>query len=42
MTESKKIKMRVSFGYENQKVGNINKLTYILAKYDVEGTFYGF
>jgi hypothetical protein len=34
--------MRVSFGYEDQKIGIINKLTYLLAKYDLEGNFLGF
>ena len=34
--------MRVSFGYENKQIGIINKLTYVLAKYDLEGNFLGF
>ena len=42
MFESKRVKMRVSFGYENTKIGIINKLTYKLAKFDIEGNFYGF
>jgi hypothetical protein len=40
--QSKRVKMRVSFGYENKAIGIINKLTYKLAKYDLEGNFYGF
>ena len=42
MYQSKRVKMRVSFGYENEKIGIINKLTYKLAKFDLEGNFYGF
>lgn len=34
--------MRVSFGYENKDIGIINKMTYKLAKYDLEGNFHGF
>lgn len=34
--------MRVSFGYENQAIGIMNKLSFKLAKYDLEGNFYGF
>lgn len=34
--------MRVSFGYENKDIGIINKLTYKLAKFNLEGNFLGF
>lgn len=42
LSESKRVKFRVSFGYENPKIGILNKLTYKLAMYDLEGNFYGF
>ena len=32
----------MSFGYENEKIGILNKLSYKLAKFDLEGNFYGF
>lgn len=38
----KKIKMRVSFGFENKDIGVIRNLTYVLAKYDFYGNFLGF
>lgn len=42
MTLAKRVKLRVSFGYENNKIGILNKLKYKLAKYSLEGDFLGF
>ena len=42
MNEAKRVKQRVSFGYENQRIGIVNKLTYKLARFDLLGNFYGF
>lgn len=42
LTQSKRVKFRVSFGYENEKIGIVNKLNYKLAKFDLEGNFLGF
>lgn len=42
MNEPKRVKQRVSFGYENKKIGIVNKLTYKLARFDLLGKFYGF
>lgn len=37
LTQSQRLKFRVSFGYENSKIGILNTLTYILAKFTLEG-----
>ena len=42
MNEAKRVKLRVSFGYENLRIGIISKLTYQLARFDLLGNFYGF
>lgn len=42
LNDAKRVKLRVSFGYENPKIGIFNKLTYKLARFDLEGNFYGF
>lgn len=42
LSEPKRVKFRVSFGYENEKIGILNKMTYQLAKFDLEGNFLGF
>ena len=42
LNEQKRVKFRVSFGYENPKIGIINKLSYKLARFDLLGNFYGF
>jgi Meckelin (Transmembrane protein 67) len=42
LNEAKRVKQRVSFGYENQRIGIVNKLTYQLARFDLLGNFYGF
>lgn len=42
LTQQKRVKFRVSFGYEDTKLGILNKLTYKLAKFDLEGDFLGF
>jgi len=40
--EPKRVKFRVSFGYENAKFGILNKMVYKLAKFNLEGSFLGF
>lgn len=42
LTQSQRLKFRVSFGYENPKIGILNTLTYVLAKFTLEGQFLGF
>lgn len=42
LSQSKRFRARVSFGYSNQKIGIVNKLNYKLAKFDLEGNFFGF
>ena len=42
LSQSRKVKLRVSFGYENRKLGIYNKLSYKLAKFDLLGNFLGF
>ena len=36
-----KVKFRASFSYENLDFGIVSKLRFKLAKYDLEGNFYG-
>lgn len=42
LSQSKKVKLRVSFGYENPKIGIYNRLSFKLAQFDLEGNFLGF
>lgn len=42
MTQPKRVKFRVSFGYEDTKIGILNTLTYKLGKFTLEGDFLGF
>lgn len=42
LTQSKRVQLRVSFGYQNPKIGVLNKLTYKIGKFDLLGNFYGF
>ncbi|CDW85678.1 meckelin isoform 4 [Stylonychia lemnae] len=42
LTEQKRVKFRVSFGYENLKIGILNKLIYKIGKFNMEGDFLGF
>lgn len=42
LTYPKRVKFRVSFGYEDPKIGILNKLTYKLGMFNMEGDFLGF
>lgn len=42
MTEKARVKFRASFDYEDKEIGILKTLTFKLAKYDIEGNFYGF
>jgi hypothetical protein len=37
-----RVKFRASFDFENLAIGIVKKLRYKIAKYDIEGNFYGF
>lgn len=39
---SERIQFRVSFSSHNAKLGLTNRLSFKLAKYDINGTFFGF
>lgn len=38
----KRIKFRVSFAEENDAIGIEKRLHFLLARYDIDGNFYGF
>lgn len=40
--EPRRVKFRASFSYQNLNIGIVSKLRFVLAKYDLEGNFYGF
>ena len=37
-----RVQFRASFSYQNADIGIINRLRFKLAKYDLEGNFFGF
>ena len=41
-SKAKRVQFRASFEYQNLSIGIVNKLGFVLAKYDLEGNFYGF
>ena len=42
LQKANRVKHRTSFGFEDRDAGIVNKLRYKIAKYDLEGNFYGF
>lgn len=40
--KEKRVKFRASFDYQNLSIGIVSRLRFVLAKYDLEGNFYGF
>lgn len=42
LSQKKRVKMRVSFGYEDETIGILSSLTYQLAIFTLDGEFKGF
>ena len=42
LEKPEKVKFRASFDYQNLSIGIVSRLRFVLAKYDLEGNFYGF
>ena len=42
LEKPEKVKFRASFDYQNLNIGIVSRLRFVLAKYDLEGNFYGF
>lgn len=42
LEKPKKVKFRASFDYQNLDIGIVSRLRFVLAKYDLQGNFYGF
>ena len=40
--KERRVKFRASFSYENLDIGIVSKLRFVMARYDLEGNFYGF
>jgi len=40
--KAKRVQFRASFEYQNLQIGIVNRLSFVMAKYDLEGNFYGF
>lgn len=42
LEKPEKVKFRASFDYQNLSIGIVSRLRFVLAKYDLEGNFFGF